>query len=102
VYVLNNNTSYNNAWTSVSLNFDPLVSFLYPGETMYVRLYAYNTNNRFMIKHNFDQQIGLLLQVVFLSTIQNLAKKQLLGRPQDGAEYQIIKKQSYKLIIVLL
>lgn len=58
VYVLNNNTSYNNAWTSVSLNFDPLVSFLYPGETMYVRLYAYNTNNRFMIKHNFDQQIG--------------------------------------------
>lgn len=58
VYVLNNNTSYNNAWTSVSLNFDPLVSFLYPGETMYVRLYAYNTNNKFMIKHNFDQQIG--------------------------------------------
>lgn len=58
VYVLNNNTSYNDVWTSVSLNFDPLVSFLYPGETMYVRLYAYNTNNRFMIKHKSNQQIG--------------------------------------------
>lgn len=58
VYVLNNNTSYNNAWASVSLNFDPLVSFLYPGETMYVRLYAYNTNNRFMIKHKSNQEIG--------------------------------------------
>ena len=58
VYVLNNNTSYNNAWTSVSLNFDPLVSFLYPGETMYVRLYAYNTNNKFMIKHKSNQEIG--------------------------------------------
>ncbi|GGP06572.1 hypothetical protein GCM10010992_27110 [Cloacibacterium rupense] len=58
VYVLNNNTSYNNSWASVSLNFDPLVSFLYPGETMYVRLYAYNTNNRFMIKYKFNQEIG--------------------------------------------
>lgn len=25
---------------------------------MYVRLYAYNTNNRFMIKHKSNQQIG--------------------------------------------
>lgn len=58
VYVLNKKTEYNNDWTQVSLNFDPLVSFLYPGETMYVRLYVYNTYNKFMIKYKSNKGIG--------------------------------------------
>lgn len=58
VYTLADDISVNNKWVSSDFSFNPAVTFLYPGETLYLRLYVYNTNNVFMIKYDSSSEIG--------------------------------------------
>lgn len=57
VHTLIENEAYTNRWEKKDLVF-PAGTLLFPGETLYIRIYAYNTWNKFFIDYKTGTSMG--------------------------------------------
>ena len=69
VKVLIPNTNTPTSWTTSTNNFDSDINPVLPTETVYIRVYAYNTNNSFLILNGNGNSIG----PVITGTVKNVS-----------------------------